>query len=188
MVSSPSPTSISISSRRTPGSSTSNSHASSVSSTSTNGVQLCRGHPPPGAPSKNRLTMRFHRSSNSRNGSASVEADRPRLDRVDPQVSAAPRISAKDRPDGLLGLRLDGEHDAHVVEWTAQHDGAFVDQKIHVGRMRDPFGLFFHRPGNVPPGAGMGKLNEKHDPVLPPWSDRFGWLVSAAFGGRHVGP
>src|SRR5262249_31092041 len=54
-----------------------------------------------------------------------VQAQRPRLDRVDREVRAAPRILREPRAHDVLRLRLDDVHVAHLVgERATEHDEA----------------------------------------------------------------
>src|SRR5579872_4531292 len=65
----------------------------------------------------------------------SVESDYPPFDHVDPQVRLTPGVASERVTDLLLGLRLDGEHDAHLIaQRAAQHDEAVVHEPIHERR------------------------------------------------------
>ena len=77
---------------------------------------------------------------------APVEPDRPRVDRVDPQVRLAPRIACEHGPDGVLRLGLDGMRRADLIrERSAEDDEAGVYEPVHESRVLDPAGLLFQR-------------------------------------------
>ena len=80
-----------------------------------------------------------------------AEADRPRLDRVDPEVRPVPRISRERGADGVVGLRLDGHHHAVLVgEWAAEDDEARADEPVHERGVLGPAGLLLERPRRIP--------------------------------------
>src|SRR5437867_554782 len=58
-----------------------------------------------------------------------VEPDRPRVNRVDPEMRLAPRISCERGADGFVRLGFDGEYHAmFVAERPAQDDEARVHE------------------------------------------------------------
>jgi plastocyanin len=80
-------------------------------------------------------------------GAAPVEADRPAVDRLDPEMRLAPRIARERCADCVLRLRLDYVDDAVLVgERPAQDDEARIDEAVHEGRMRRPVRLLLERP------------------------------------------
>lgn len=94
---------------------------------------------------------------------ATVETDRPRIDRVDPKMRLAPRITRKRGADGILRFGLDGVyHTVLIVERPAQNDEARVDETVHEGRMLGPAGLLLQRPRGVPLRARAAQHDEKH--------------------------
>jgi hypothetical protein len=71
---------------------------------------------------------------------ATIEANRPSVDRMDPQVGIEPRIALQHPADHVLGLGLDRHHDTELIaEWTSQDDEAFLNERIHdVGMCGEP--------------------------------------------------
>src|SRR5918996_1948042 len=99
-----------------------------------------------------------------------VEADRPRVDRVDSEVRAGPRIAGERRADGVLGLGLDYlRHAIFVGEGSAQDDETRVDEPVHERRVLGPAGLLLQRLLRVPLWAGAMEHDEedRHARVLP---------------------
>ena len=65
-------------------------------------------------------------------GDPAVEQDRPRIDRVDDEVSLAPRVAGHRLADRLLRLGLDHVRGAHLVpERAAEDDEPVVDEGVH---------------------------------------------------------
>ena len=84
------------------------------------------------------------------------------LDRLDPQMAAAPRVAREGRADRLLGGGLDRVHDADLVDRAAQHDQPLVDEPVHEGRVLPPARLVFERQRGVPFGARAPDGHEEH--------------------------
>ena len=95
-------------------------------------------------------------------GWSPVEADCPRVDRVDLKMRVAPRVAGERGPNGLLGISLDGMDDADIVaERPAQDDEARIDEAVHECRVRRPVGLVLDRARRIPHGASAAEKDEK---------------------------
>ena len=59
-------------------------------------------------------------------------------------MSLTPRVTCEGGAYRLCGIRPYGvDYSELVVEGAAQHDEAVINEGIHVGRVRGPFGLLF---------------------------------------------
>src|SRR5204862_4357589 len=93
----------------------------------------------------------------------SVEADRPRLDAVDPQMRLAPGITRKRGADRVLGVGLDCVcHPFLVRQRAPENDEALVDEPVHERRMHVPIRLFLHRARGIPLRAGSPEHDQEH--------------------------
>src|SRR5919106_6310052 len=96
-------------------------------------------------------------------GAPPVEPDRPRVDRVDPEMGLAPRIARERRADLVLGFGLDDMHDAVLVgERAAQDDEPLVHKSVHEGCVHRPVGLLLERPRRVPLRARAQEYDVEH--------------------------
>src|SRR3954454_3620328 len=82
-------------------------------------------------------------------GATRVEPDLPRLDGLEQQVRAAPRVGREALADLVLRPRLHDVHDAAVAERAAELDEPVVDERLHEARVLLPLRLLLERPRAV---------------------------------------
>src|SRR5262249_40552855 len=73
---------------------------------------------------------------------AAVDPARPRVDRVDHEMAAAPGVARERGAHVVCGVGLDDVHDPSVPERPAEHDEALLDEPVHERGVIQPTGLF----------------------------------------------
>jgi len=96
-------------------------------------------------------------------GLASVESDRPGVDRLDVQMRSAPRISRQRGADSRLGLGIDRmDHPVPAAERTTDDDEPGIDEPVHEGRVLRPAGLLLQRQRVIELRTGLADHDVKH--------------------------